>query len=100
MVRLWPGQHRRGRLTLNPLPIRTARGAQYRAARAAVVLGLAHPLTRVLLAAAAAAAATAWDAGHPVADIHPRTTERHRTGRPLFERLCRLQDAYLNDQRS
>lgn len=23
-----------------------------------------------------------------------------RTGRPLFERFCRLQDAYLNKQRS
>ncbi|HEY9327062.1 MAG TPA: hypothetical protein VIS09_02285 [Streptomyces sp.] len=39
--------------------------------RAIAALGLAHPITLALLAAAATAAARAWDAGHPVADTHP-----------------------------
>ncbi|MEU9061719.1 hypothetical protein AB0D13_23370 [Streptomyces sp. NPDC048430] len=42
---------------------------------------MAHPVALALLAAAATAAATAaasaWDAGHTIADIHPRTAERH-----------------------
>ncbi|WP_381805502.1 hypothetical protein [Streptomyces niveus] len=47
-----------------------ARAAQYLAARAIAVRGLAHPTTRRLLAIAAMAAATAWEAGHRVHDIH------------------------------
>ncbi|MEV6806565.1 hypothetical protein [Streptomyces sp. NPDC051129] len=55
--------------------IDTARAAQHRAARAALAVGPAHPLARLLLTAAALAAATAWDAGHRVTDLHP--TRRH-----------------------
>lgn len=39
--------------------------------RAIAARGLAHPLTLALLAAAATAAATAWDAYHRVNDTHP-----------------------------
>jgi len=55
---------------VHPL-IRAARTAQTRAVRAALRVGPAHPRTRLLLAAAAVAAAAAWEAGHRVADIHP-----------------------------
>ncbi|MGZ2360954.1 hypothetical protein LRE75_30470 [Streptomyces sp. 372A] len=60
--------------------IRAARAAQKRAARAIAVRGLAHPLTRILLAAAATAAAQAWEAGHRVTDIHPAQPERTHHG--------------------
>ncbi|MFF5435540.1 hypothetical protein ACFY5K_36830 [Streptomyces griseofuscus] len=50
--------------------IDAARAAQQRVARAALVVGPAHPLARLLLAAAALAAAAAWDAGHRVSDLH------------------------------
>ncbi|MCL3998179.1 hypothetical protein [Streptomyces lavenduligriseus] len=41
--------------------------------------GPGHPLARLLLAAAALAAATAWDAGHRVTDLHPtRQQQRQR----------------------
>lgn len=56
-------------MTLPFIP--AARAAQRRAARAIATCGLAHPLTGLLLAAAATAAAQAWEAGHRVADIHP-----------------------------
>ncbi|MFJ3594568.1 hypothetical protein ACIQUY_34830 [Streptomyces sp. NPDC090231] len=60
--------------------IRAARTAQQRAVRALGVRGLAHPLTHLLLAAAATAAAQAWEAGHHVADLHPARTERKTGG--------------------
>ncbi|MFD3920234.1 hypothetical protein [Streptomyces sp. NPDC058595] len=53
-----------------PSLISAARAAQHRAARAALARGLRHPATRVLLASAAMAAATAYQAGHRVRDIH------------------------------
>ncbi|MDT0432896.1 hypothetical protein [Streptomyces salyersiae] len=56
--------------------IRAARTAQRHAVRAIALRGLAHPLTHVLLAAAATAAAQAWDAGHRVTDLHPARTDR------------------------
>ncbi|MFD3719858.1 hypothetical protein [Streptomyces sp. NPDC058674] len=56
--------------------IPTARTAQHHAVRAIAARGLAHPLTRVLLAAAALTAAAAWESGHRVTDIHPPLT-RH-----------------------
>ncbi|MBZ6093412.1 hypothetical protein KVH02_34685 [Streptomyces olivaceus] len=59
-------------------PIQAARAAQHRAARAASRIGAGHPLTRVLLAAAAVAAAAAWDAGHRVADLHPPRQHHER----------------------
>ncbi|MFL4910901.1 hypothetical protein ACJ6WF_49390 [Streptomyces sp. MMS24-I2-30] len=62
-----------------PHLIQAARAAQHRAARAARTIGPSHPLTRLLLAAAAMAAAAAWEAGHAVADLHllhPRDHER------------------------
>ncbi|KKD11000.1 hypothetical protein ACM6O1_38990 (plasmid) [Streptomyces coelicolor] len=62
-----------------PHLIHAARAAQHRAARAAARIGTAHPLTRMLLAAAAVAAAAAWDAGHRVADLHP--PRQHHEGR-------------------
>ncbi|GGU66422.1 hypothetical protein GCM10010259_65880 [Streptomyces daghestanicus] len=63
---------------LMPHLIQAARAAQHRAARAAASIGAAHPLTRLLLAAAALAVAAAWEAGHRVADLHPtRRHERH-----------------------
>ncbi|MFE7574676.1 hypothetical protein ACFU5Z_08060 [Streptomyces sp. NPDC057521] len=65
------------------MQIRAARAAQKRAARAIAARGLAHPLTRILLAAAATAAAQAWEAGHRVTDIHPAhhaRTERNHGG--------------------
>jgi hypothetical protein len=60
-----------------PHLIQAARAAQHRAARAAAHVGTGHPLTRLLLAAAAVAATAAWEAGHRVADLHPpRHNER------------------------
>ncbi|MFC9602445.1 hypothetical protein ACFTTN_03135 [Streptomyces niveus] len=53
-----------------PSLISAARAAQHHAARAALARGLRHPITRTLLAAAAMAAATAYQAGHRVHDIH------------------------------
>ncbi|MGW6488151.1 hypothetical protein [Streptomyces sp. NPDC055056] len=61
-------------MTLSHL-IRAARSAQHHAARAARSLGPAHPMARRLLALAAATAVVAWEAGHLVDDIHPRTKE-------------------------
>ncbi|WP_078856298.1 hypothetical protein [Streptomyces sp. NRRL F-5065] len=61
-----------------PHLIQTARDAQQRASRAAAHLGARHPITRVLLALAAMAAAAAWDAGHPITDTHP-----HERGEPV-----------------
>ncbi|KAB2977460.1 hypothetical protein F8R89_01055 [Streptomyces sp. SS1-1] len=58
-----------------PHRIHAARAAQHRAARAALALGPGHPLARLLLAAAAVAAAAAWEAGYRVADLH--LTRRH-----------------------
>lgn len=55
-----------------PHLMQAARAAQHRAARAAVLLGTRHSLACRLLAAAAAAAITAWEAGHRVADLHSR----------------------------
>lgn len=71
-------------------PICAARDAQYRAARAAARIGVRHPLARLLLAAAAVAAGTAWDAGHRVADLHctrsgEQMTTKHTHG-PNFGR--------------
>jgi hypothetical protein len=51
--------------------IPTARAVQHRAAWAISRYGLAHPLARIALAAAAVAAARAWEAGHRVTDTHP-----------------------------
>nr|WP_228873843.1 hypothetical protein [Streptomyces halstedii] len=59
---------------------RAARTAQHHAVRAIALRGLAHPLTHVLLAAAATAAAQAWDAGHRVSDLHPARTDRKPAG--------------------
>ncbi|MEV5249859.1 hypothetical protein [Streptomyces werraensis] len=61
-----------------PHLIQTALAAQHRAARAAARIGVGHPRTRLLLAAAAVAATAAWDAGHRVADLYPprRHTEK------------------------
>ncbi|MEU2440181.1 hypothetical protein ABZ595_28965 [Streptomyces rubradiris] len=59
--------------------IDAARAAQHRAARAALAVGPAHPLARLLLAAAALAAAAAWESGHRVTDLHPtRQQQRQR----------------------
>jgi hypothetical protein len=58
--------------------IQAARAAQHRAARAAATIGVAHPLTHLLLAAAAMAATAAWETGHRVADIHPERRQ-HRS---------------------
>lgn len=63
-----------------PHLIQAARTAQHHAARAAVLLGTRHPRARALLTAAAAAAITAWEAGHRVADLHPR--HRHHREEP------------------
>ncbi|MFB7598382.1 hypothetical protein [Streptomyces sp. NPDC056160] len=60
-----------------PHLIHAARAAQHRAARAASVIGPAHPLTRLLLTAAALAAAAAWEAGHRVTDLHHPTRRHH-----------------------
>ncbi|MFF0509153.1 hypothetical protein ACFYUH_36985 [Streptomyces fimicarius] len=59
--------------------IHAARTAQYLAVRALTLHGLAHPVTHVLLAAAATAAAQAWEAGHRVEALHP--THRRCAGR-------------------
>lgn len=68
----------RSHRTLMSHLIHAARAARHRAARATQAIGLHHPLTRLLLAAAALAAAQAWEAGHRVTDIHPRP-RRKRT---------------------
>ncbi|MER5200511.1 hypothetical protein ACWD3J_44140 [Streptomyces sp. NPDC002755] len=60
-----------------PHLIQAARAAQHHAVRAAALLGTRHPRARVLLAAAAVAAITAWEAGHRVADRHPRHRHHH-----------------------
>lgn len=59
--------------------VRSARAAQYRAARALARFGSSHPRARWLLAQAAAAAARAWDAGHRVHDIHDINVRCART---------------------
>jgi hypothetical protein len=64
-----------------PHPIQAARAAHQRASRAALAVGSQHPLTRVLLAAAAMAAAAAWEAGHRVTDLH-HPARRHYERRP------------------
>ncbi|WP_307710781.1 hypothetical protein [Streptomyces sp. V1I6] len=57
-------------------PIRVARAVQYLAARAITTRGLSDPITRALLTTAALAAATAWEAGYRVTELHaPRRTE-------------------------
>ncbi|MDG9695303.1 hypothetical protein QC281_35075 [Streptomyces sp. DH17] len=61
-----------------PHLIQAARTAQHRAARAAAHVGTGHPLTRLLLAAAAVTAAAAWEAGHRVADLHPPRRHNER----------------------
>ncbi|MGW2713385.1 hypothetical protein ACWC4J_31070, partial [Streptomyces sp. NPDC001356] len=40
-------------------------------------VGSGHPLARLLLAAAALAAATAWEAGHRVTDLHSARRHHH-----------------------
>ncbi|WNI27311.1 hypothetical protein [Streptomyces sp. ITFR-16] len=50
--------------------ITRARTAQHTAARALTAHGIHHPLAQALLVAAAAAAARAWAAGHPVHRLH------------------------------
>ncbi|MFD4974609.1 hypothetical protein [Streptomyces sp. NPDC058424] len=60
-----------------PHLIHKARAAQRRPARAASAVGPAHPLTRILLAAAAMAAAAAWETGHRVTDLHHPTRQHH-----------------------
>ncbi|MDJ1645156.1 hypothetical protein [Streptomyces pakalii] len=60
--------------------IRHARTAQHLAVRALTLHGLAHPVTHVLLAAAATAAAQAWDAGHRVQALHPHARTERTTG--------------------
>ncbi|MEU2462350.1 hypothetical protein ABZ604_32815 [Streptomyces sp. NPDC012473] len=66
--------------------IRAARSAQHLAVRALAAHGGAHPLTLAFLAAASTAAARAWDAGHPVTDIHPRERNYPRMGDDLHTR--------------
>ncbi|PWI05691.1 hypothetical protein DIZ27_37825 [Streptomyces sp. NWU339] len=61
-----------------PHLIHAARAAQHRAARAALTIGPAHPLTRLLLVAAAVAATAAWEAGYQVADLHPNRRHHER----------------------
>jgi hypothetical protein len=57
-------------------PIRLARAVQHLAARAITTRGLADPITRALLTAAALAVSRAREAGHRVTDVHvPRRTE-------------------------
>ncbi|WP_327687057.1 hypothetical protein [Streptomyces sp. NBC_00467] len=59
-------------------PIRLAGTVQHLAVRAIAARGLAHPITRALLAVAATAASRARDTGHRVTDTHPPTgTERN-----------------------
>ncbi|MFE2943389.1 hypothetical protein ACFXKG_30700 [Streptomyces sp. NPDC059255] len=58
--------------------MRIARAAQRRAARAIARLGLTHPLTSLLLTAAAITAASAYRAGHSVTEIHPPRPEAMR----------------------
>lgn len=60
---------------MSPL-ISQARAAQRLAARALADLGPDHPRVRLLLAAAAAAAFGAWEAGHYVTDLHRRLVKR------------------------
>ncbi|MFJ2819046.1 hypothetical protein [Streptomyces sp. NPDC087294] len=64
-----------------PHLIQAARTAQQRAARAVAAVGPRHPCARILLAAAALAAATAWDAGHRVAAVHAPRTRSERQER-------------------
>ncbi|PRH79656.1 hypothetical protein C6N75_08465 [Streptomyces solincola] len=64
-----------------PHRISAARAAQRRAARAALHRGMTHPVTRMLLAAAALAAAAAWEAGHRVIDLHHSAPAPSRKGR-------------------
>lgn len=63
-----------------PHLIRAARAAQHQAARAARLVGPAHPWARLLLATAAVAATAAWEAGHHVHDLHPSTKGRPPRG--------------------
>ncbi|MFI5621487.1 hypothetical protein [Streptomyces sp. NPDC051567] len=51
--------------------IRAARRAPQCAGRAARAQGPDHPVTLVLIAAAALAAAAAWETRHRVVDLHP-----------------------------
>ncbi|MGN4163518.1 hypothetical protein ACRWOO_28140 [Streptomyces sp. NEAU-PBA10] len=51
--------------------ISSARAAQRTAARALLRHGPRHPATRARLIEAARVAGHAWDAGHPVTEIHP-----------------------------
>ncbi|KDN74822.1 hypothetical protein DF19_27440 [Streptomyces olindensis] len=64
-----------------PHLIQAALAAQQRAARAAAAVGSLHPLVRVLLAAAAMAAAAAWESGHRVTDLHPSRQHHERLPR-------------------
>lgn len=64
-----------------PHLIQAARAAHHHAARAAAKIGPRHPLARILFAAAALAAATAWEAGYRVADIHPLRAHAHERRR-------------------
>ncbi|MGW1617376.1 hypothetical protein ACWCQZ_50450 [Streptomyces sp. NPDC002285] len=59
-----------------------ARAAQHAAARAAATIGAAHPRTRLVLAATAAAAIAAWETGHCLAELHtPRELARQQQRR-------------------
>ncbi|MGW3464941.1 hypothetical protein ACWDE9_37610, partial [Streptomyces olivaceoviridis] len=58
-----------------PLPAPGA--AHHRAPGAALAVGPGHPLARLLLAAAALAAAAVWEAGHRVTDLHPARRHHH-----------------------
>ncbi|MFH8797567.1 hypothetical protein [Streptomyces sp. NPDC017941] len=49
--------------------------------RAARAVGPAHPLARLLLAAAAVTAAAAWEAGYRVSDLHPTRPHPRRPRR-------------------
>ncbi|WP_369359559.1 hypothetical protein [Streptomyces sp. cg2] len=63
-----------------PNPITRARITHYAAMRALALHGAHHPVARVLLAAAACAAAGAYAAGHPVLEIHTEfRREEHRS---------------------
>ncbi|MER6047571.1 hypothetical protein ABT168_08910 [Streptomyces sp. NPDC001793] len=61
-------------------PIARARIAHYAAMRALALHGVHHPVARLLLAAAACAAAGAYAAGHHVLEIHTEfRREEHRS---------------------
>ncbi|ALC32323.1 hypothetical protein [Streptomyces sp. CFMR 7] len=66
---------------MSPSLIHAARTAQLLAVRALTAYGLAHPVTRLLLAAASTAAAQAWDRGHAVHAVHPAPPQRARRDR-------------------